>query len=200
LRVLIIDNYSPNSPDIYKLHDLVQEMVIDPLEMHNFATAISLETLNQFDVFILSDSDLSLTESGVFEQFHSISEFIRTNEKPIIGIAFGAQLIAMSFGVLVEPIPEPVEGFYVIEVVGQDPLFSEMANRFLVYKDYHSMIKDLPIGFSLIATSPNVSIEAFHHSTHPIYGIQFLPHIYDDNHPAGRRILENFFSIARLFV
>lgn len=199
MRVLIIDNYSPNNTEIYKLHDLIKELVIDSLEIHNYSAAISEEQLNQYDVFILSDSDQRLSESEVFEQYHLISEFIKQNQKPILGISFGLQLIAMSFGIMVNTVPEPVNGFYVVEVVARDPLFSEMEGRFLVYKDYQDVISDLPMDFLLIGTSPNSPIEAFHHSIHPIYGVQFLPYIFDEKHPAGRKVVENFISIARLY-
>lgn len=199
MRVLIIDNYSPNSTQIYKLHDLVKDLVIDSLEIHNYSSAISEEQLNQYDIFILSDSDQRLSEPGVFEQYHLISDFIRQNQKPMLGISFGLRLIAMNFDVMVNPAPEAVKGFYVVKVVALDPLFSEMPKQFLVYKDYQDVIGDLPMDFSLIGTSPICSIEAFHHNVYPIYGVQFLPHIFDEKHPAGKKVVENFISIGRLY-
>ncbi|HIE05804.1 MAG TPA: hypothetical protein EYP58_03280 [bacterium (Candidatus Stahlbacteria)] len=199
MRVLIIDNYSPNSSQIYRLHDVIEDLVIDSLEIHNYSSSMSEDQLNQFDVFILSDSDQRLSEPGVYEQYYLISEFIKQNQKPLLGISFGLQLIAMSFDVLVTPKPEPVKGFYVVDVVARDPLFSEMEDKFLAYKDFQDEIQDLPMDFLLIASSPNTKIEAFHHNVYPIYGIQFLPHIFDEKHNAGKKVIENFLSISRLY-
>ncbi|RKX70563.1 hypothetical protein DRP53_04545 [candidate division WOR-3 bacterium] len=199
MRVLIIDNFSPNRPEIYRLHDVLKEMVIDSLEIHNYSAAISEEALDQFDVFFLSDSDQSLSDPGVYEQYHLISEFIRRNEKPLLGISFGFQLIAMSFDARIDPLKERREGYHPVDVITKDPLFSEMEEKFLVYMDHQSIVRDLPMDFILLASSPQVPIEAFRHNVHPIYGVQFLPHIFDEKHPIGRKVLENFLSIARLY-
>jgi hypothetical protein len=39
-------------------------------------------------------------------------------------------------------------------------------------------------------------IEAMRHRTRPLYGVQFHPERYTDDHPDGRAILANFFRLA----
>jgi anthranilate/para-aminobenzoate synthase component II len=39
-------------------------------------------------------------------------------------------------------------------------------------------------------------VQAVKHKTRPVYGTQFHPEIWDDAHPDGKRLLQDFFRIA----
>ncbi|MEM2936517.1 MAG: hypothetical protein QW231_05010 [Candidatus Bathyarchaeia archaeon] len=42
-----------------------------------------------------------------------------------------------------------------------------------------------------------IDIQAVKHKKRPLYGVQFHPQIYTEEHPDGKKILENFFRIAQ---
>jgi GMP synthase (glutamine-hydrolysing) len=56
----------------------------------------------------------------------------------------------------------------------------------------------LPEDFVRLAASEICAIEAMRHRTRPLYGVQFHPERYTDDHPDGRAILANFFRLAGL--
>jgi GMP synthase (glutamine-hydrolysing) len=56
-------------------------------------------------------------------------------------------------------------------------------------------VKDLPADFILTATNDVSPIQAMQHTSLPLFGIQFHPELFDEEHPHGRTILENFLQL-----
>ena len=56
-------------------------------------------------------------------------------------------------------------------------------------------VKELPPDFRLTATNETCPIQAMEHTSQPIFGVQFHPELFDDEHPAGRRVVENFLDL-----
>ena len=83
-----------------------------------------------------------------------------------------------------------------IEVLTRDPLFDDLAGPIRMVQDHYWAVKELPDEFIWLARTDACRIQAFRHREHPIYGTQFHPERYDEDHPEGRRVLENFFAIA----
>ncbi|MCX8182985.1 MAG: hypothetical protein N3F08_00990 [Crenarchaeota archaeon] len=50
-----------------------------------------------------------------------------------------------------------------------------------------------------MASTEECRIQVMKHRERPLYGVQFHPQIFDEEHPDGRKILENFFKIARQY-
>jgi len=137
----------------------------------------------------------------------------------LLGICGGHQFLAMCFGApictmrLARP-GEPTasnpnwrwfpcykgwfkeEGFLEVKILRpEDPLFLGLPGRIVVHQSHFWEVKRLPKGFLLLATNKNCRIQAMRHKERPIYGVQFHPERFDEEHPHGRRILENFFSL-----
>jgi GMP synthase (glutamine-hydrolysing) len=53
-------------------------------------------------------------------------------------------------------------------------------------------VKELPEGFHLTAANETCAIQAMEHHARPLFGVQFHPELFDEEHPEGRKILENF--------
>ncbi len=109
-------------------------------------------------------------------------------------------MIAKAFYEDVVPMEQKIEGYYMVKRVNHDELFEDLAEKILVMESHQEMVANLPYEFIKLAESPNCPIEAIKHRTLPIYGVQFHPERYDDKHPAGGIILENFFRIASWFI
>jgi GMP synthase-like glutamine amidotransferase len=87
-------------------------------------------------------------------------------------------------------------GFMPVRVVRTHPLFEGLAAEAIVYQLHGGEVKGLPAGFLRLAESDLCRIQAIAHRTLLLFGVQFHPERYDENHQDGRRILQNFFRIA----
>ncbi len=138
---------------------------------------------------------------------------IREARVPIMGLCAGHQHIAEAYGIgttimrkLREGEKDPNPGYYPgmfkewtflpVRILKHDPLFEGLAGS-LVVQEYHAArVKSLPPGFDLLASTDECEIQAIRQQGKPVYGTQFHSECYDDAHPDGRRVLQNFFRIA----
>jgi len=138
---------------------------------------------------------------------------IRGCRKPLLGLGGGQGLIARAWGGTVgnlrrlapgETDPEPgyapgllkETGFTAVRVSGHDPLFEGLGGTIAVMQRHSTEIQELPPGFQVLASTDACSVQALRHRDRPVYGVQFLPERFDEAHPDGRRVLQNFFAIA----
>ncbi|MGQ9465408.1 MAG: glutamine amidotransferase-related protein [bacterium] len=200
MRTLIIDCYLPNSPQIEHLYKVISDITTDIVEIRAFSTIGVQEDVRLYNAIIISGSQRKLAEIGTFELYANVAELIKTCEKPVLGICFGHQLITKAFYEDVVPMGQRIEGFYMIKRVNHDELFEGLGEKMLVMESHEEMAANVPNEFIKLAESPNCPIEAIKHRILPIYGVQFHPERYDDKHPAGAIILENFFRIVSWFI
>lgn len=200
MRTLIIDNYLPNAPQTEKLYNAIAEVTVDVVEIKNYSSMSQSDDFARHDVIILSGSQRKLADPDTIVEFANEIEFIRHTKKPILGICFGHQLIAQAFGSNVMSAGAMLEGYYMVRKIAEDELFTGLPEKFLVMESHEEYVDEVPYGFEKVADSPNCEIEAMKHTTQPIYAVQFHTERYDDKHPAGRVILENFFKFASLFI
>lgn len=135
--------------------------------------------------------------AGVFNVIHKA-------EQPTLGICGGHQQIALSFGATLGIMNRErpgegyegavkVRGFYDVETNGEG-IFDEMPRTLTVWESHYEEVKELPTDFELLASSETCRIEAMRHKTRPLFSVQFHPELFDEEHPQGKRILENFLN------
>ncbi|MCX7994663.1 MAG: gamma-glutamyl-gamma-aminobutyrate hydrolase family protein [candidate division WOR-3 bacterium] len=200
MRTLIIDCYLPNSPQIEHLYKVISEITTDVVEIKDASSIGVEEDVRLYNAIIISGSQRKLAEIGTFELYANVAELVKRCEKPILGICFGHQLIAKAYYEDIVPMGQKIEGYYMVKKVNHDELFDGLPEKFLVMEGHEEMVKNLPYEFIHLAESPNCPIEAIRHRVLPIYGVQFHPERFDDKHPAGEIILENFFKIASFYI
>lgn len=200
MRTLIIDNYVPNSPQIEKLYNVVSEVTLDVVEIRDYSTMSMSEDYAHHDVIVISGSQRKLADPDVAVEFSNEIGFLRRTEKPVLGICFGHQVVGLAFGSNVNSTGKMLEGYYVVRKMQDDALFLGLQSEFLLMESHEEYVNEVPYEFEKIADSPTCSIEAMRHRMRPIYSVQFHPERFDDKHPAGRVILENFFKFASLFI
>lgn len=138
---------------------------------------------------------------------------IRQAPKPILGLCGGQQQMALAFGARVDLIERvaPGEGydgafrergFCEVLRVYQDPeseeqseLFAGLPETLTVWESHCDEVKDLPVDFVCTATNDVSEIQAMQHTSLPLFGVQFHPELFDEEHPHGRTILENFLKL-----
>jgi GMP synthase (glutamine-hydrolysing) len=116
-------------------------------------------------------------------------ELIKSTKKPIIGICFGCELIVYAFGGKLKALDQPHSGVREIEVTNKDYSNND---KISVYEHHGYIIDELPIGFSVLAKSPD-GPEAIKHDSLPIFGLQFHPENFVHNND-GKEVFTKIFN------
>ncbi len=139
------------------------------------------------------------------ESLAGVFEVIKQANQPILGVCGGHQQIALAYGApvgLMERL-EPGEGYegakrergyFPVENTGQE-LFKGLPAKITVWHSHCDEVKQLPNGFRMTASNETCKIQAMQHIGRRLYGVQFHPELFDDDHPEGRQIVENFLSL-----
>lgn len=136
---------------------------------------------------ILSGSPCSVKDAGApdvdFSQFRK--------EVPVLGVCYGAQLMALKNGGTVSPSSTREYGRAKISQMDRhNDLLKEITLDSQVWMSHGDTISSLPSNFSVIASTPSVKIAAFKIAGEETYGIQFHPEV--THSLEGKTILRNF--------
>lgn len=111
---------------------------------------------------------------------------------PILGICYGAQLMAREFGGEVAKSNKREYGRASLDLEKPSPLFADIPSPSQVWMSHSDSIKTLPDGFSLLGSTESIPVAAFasSDSPNPMFGLQFHPEVYHS--VQGKQILRNF--------
>jgi len=114
---------------------------------------------------------------------------------PILGICYGAQLMAKLLGGKVTKAKAREYGKAILSVKSKKTLFKALNSKETIWMSHGDKITRLPKGFSVIGSTSNSPIAAMENRIEKFYGVQFHPEVVHT--PKGKRILKNFlFDIA----
>ena len=74
-------------------------------------------------------------------------------------------------------------------------IFQGLPKAITVWESHCDEVKDLPADFVRMATNGVSAIQAMQHTSRPLFGVQFHPELFDEEHPHGRTVLENFLNL-----
>lgn len=136
---------------------------------------------------ILSGSPHSVLEENA-PQF----DFELVKQKlPLLGVCYGAQLMAHTFGGEVKPSETREYGRANLSKVDSDfELMDGIPLQSQVWMSHGDTIFDLPENYEVIASTEDVKVAAYHIKGEASYGIQFHPEVYHSTD--GLKLLENF--------
>ena len=110
---------------------------------------------------------------------------------PILGVCYGAQLLAVKSGGEITPSETREYGRANLSYIDTHvDLFKEMARFSQVWMSHGDSIKTLPDNFKTIASTPSVEVAAFKVQNEETYGIQFHPEVTHSTE--GKNLLRNF--------
>lgn len=136
---------------------------------------------------ILSGSPHSVRESNAPEvDFSKLPK-----DLPILGVCYGAQLMAQKNGGTVMPSKMREYGRANLEFI--DPSVDLLHGINLgsqVWMSHADTIAEIPSGYKIIASTSSVKVAAFQKENTKIYGIQFHPEV--THSIDGKKLLENF--------
>ena len=110
---------------------------------------------------------------------------------PLLGVCYGAQLMAQTDGGSVEPSKHREYGRANLTFVNNENiLVKDMSMGSQVWMSHGDTILDLPEDFEVIASTNDVIIGGYHIKGEHTYGIQFHPEVYHS--VEGAKLLKNF--------
>jgi len=109
---------------------------------------------------------------------------------PILGICYGLQLTAQSFGGKVEKSSKREYGKAHLSIDKKDKFLEGMNDGDVVWMSHQDKVLKMPKGFVTLAHSDNSPHAAIRDTKGMIYGVQFHPEVHHT--PKGKRILKNF--------
>lgn len=87
-------------------------------------------------------------------------------------------------------------GFLPVRILKSDPLFDGLGQEPILFEDHCWELKETPPGFEVLASTDACRIQAIRHTGPLVYGTQFHPERYTQEHADGRKLLANFFKLA----
>lgn len=113
------------------------------------------------------------------------------NKLPLLGVCYGAQLLAHTSGGSVLPSETREYGRANLSFIDQNSeLVTGMTNGSQVWMSHGDTIKELPEGFEVITSTNDVEVAGYKVNNEKTYGIQFHPEVYHSTE--GKNLLENF--------
>jgi len=109
---------------------------------------------------------------------------------PVLGICYGAQLMANELGGHVQPTPKREYGPATVTIGTEDGLFVGLDRTQPVWMSHGDSITALPEGFKATAQTDSTPYAGLVDHARNLYGIQFHPEVAHTPH--GRDVLRNF--------
>ncbi|MFM1827856.1 MAG: glutamine-hydrolyzing synthase [Bacteroidota bacterium] len=113
---------------------------------------------------------------------------------PVLGVCYGAQLIAQSTGGVVGKSAHREYGRAHLDNIVADPLFTAIENGSQVWMSHSDSVKELATSLTCIATTASIPVAAFKaaegFTAYPMYGIQFHPEVTHSEQ--GKQLIKNF--------
>ncbi|PIQ67833.1 hypothetical protein COY25_02225 [Candidatus Uhrbacteria bacterium CG_4_10_14_0_2_um_filter_41_7] len=206
MKVLLIQLRPDSETEQHELECFVHQsgLKAEDVVSLNVLEKIPSETdLNGVDALVIGGSgDYLLSNGDIPEKVGLVGEIIRLargKQIPTLGICFGAQILAQTFGGVVELDEANQEtGTFLItkKVEAKDcPVFSEIPESFEAQLGHKDHIMNLPVGAVNLASSVRSSVQAFTFPGEPVYALTFHPEL---NKEAVHWRLKRYANIYKL--
>ncbi|MCC7525001.1 MAG: glutamine-hydrolyzing GMP synthase [Chitinophagaceae bacterium] len=116
-----------------------------------------------------------------------------SRQLPVLGICYGAQLTAKTFGGKVERSEKREYGRALLKIQQQDVLWEDVKPESQVWMSHGDSILEIPAGFEVLGATDSIPVAAFKRNAttaNVVYGLQFHPEVYHSEY--GKKIINNF--------
>ncbi len=175
---------------------------------------LSPELLRQIEAkAVLVSGNITEFQHYDEEKLAGLRAVFREAAQPTIGFCGGAMMLAETYGSTAAPIDptgsgdmydeswkeRPHEwGYMPVRQALDHPLLEGLSSELTVLEAHYWEIKGVPDGFKNYAETDLTPIQLIAHDSLPLFGSQFHPEEWDEEHPDGREFLKNFFKLASL--
>jgi len=186
-RVLVVDNLSPFAKDIITCLNLVKVK-------YEYKRFYELSRSNDwvdkvYDKVILSGRQMSSKESNWINSL--LLKRCAEDEVPVLGICFGCEIIALTFGGTIKRMKHPIREMSTVEILEPNPLVTK-SSSISVFESHGYSIARLPDDFVRIGSSILCQNEIISHKSRLIFGVQFHPERSGDD---GLQLIRNFVGL-----
>ncbi len=149
------------------------------------------EITDQVKGIILSGSPCTVTDP----ESPSIDPELVLNKRPVLGVCYGAQLLAHKLGGTVTPAKTREYGRANLDtILNKDGIFKGIPDGTQVWMSHGDTVTELPEQFELLASTGSIEVAAYQSKAgafaHPVYGLQFHPEVYHSTD--GSLLLKDF--------
>lgn len=182
--ILVVDNLSPFTKDILNCLNLLKVK-------HLCKKFYELQGLTQneegrYNKVILSGRQVNCKTSNAVNS--SLLKKCINNNIPTLGICFGGQIIALTFGGSIKKMDHPIRQMIPIDILRTSPIVP-CATSIDVFESHGYNIAKLPKDFVCIGSSIICQNEIIAHKSKMIFGVQFHP---ERSGREGLRLIKNF--------
>lgn len=177
----MVDNLSPFTPDIL---DCLARLKVE--YSYKRFSEVSDGDLAASGRVILSgrrknSKEVNAANSAIVRHCHRAG-------KPMLGICYGAEIIALTLGGSIRRMQAHVQGTTPVSISAANPLAQDRQS-ISVYESHAYCVARLPDGFQSLASSQYCEHEMFSNDSKKIYGTQFHP---EKSGADGMMVLHNF--------
>ena len=147
---------------------------------------LNLDSLSNYDSFILSGRRKN--EKKINEINSKIIRHCIKNNNKLLGICYGAEILALTLGGTIRKSSSLQKGTESIQISKDNPL---CRNSLDVFESHSFEISKLPSILIHVAKSNNCKYEIIQYQEKPIFGTQFHPEMSKD----GNDLIEKFCSL-----
>jgi len=144
---------------------------------------IILSSLSKYSALILSGRRKNNPLMNAVNS--KIIKYAVAEKKPLLGICYGAEILALTLGGTLKKMNQIHKGNQEIEILKTNPLCSGKIN---VFESHSYLISKIDASFTQIAKSDVCDFEMIQYDNFNIFGTQFHPEMSSD----GKQLLERF--------
>ena len=154
-------------------------------EIHPFNSLPKLH--NKISGIVLSGSPYSVNDNDA-PNF----DFLKFSDIPILGICYGAQLIAKKFHCEISQSSSREYGRAKLSNIKKSKILNNIKLDSTVWMSHGDSITNISSNIEIISSTNDVNVAAYEVKNHKIYGLQFHPEVTHTTN--GAKILKNFIS------
>ena len=138
---------------------------------------LNIDELERYDSFILSGRRVNNKKTNEINS--KIIKYSISNDLKLLGICYGAEILALTLGGTIRRTSSIQKGQEKINIFKENPLSSSSLD---VFESHGFEISKLPNALIKIADSKNCEYEIIQHENKSIFGTQFHPEMSQDGH------------------
>jgi len=154
-------------------------------EVHPFNYSLTLS--EDIKGIVLSGSPFSVNDDNA--PIPELNKFV--GKVPVLGICYGAQLIAkINGGEVAKSKIREYGRAKLVNINADSKLMKNVPEGSQVWMSHGDSILQLPRGFKIVASTESIPVAAYENPVQKIYAVQFHPEVYHSE--CGKQILSNY--------
>jgi GMP synthase (glutamine-hydrolysing) len=188
--ILIIDN-TKNLNKAYMTPKLIECLQNNNIKYHVASQRLEVNRIlsnnNDIKGIILSGGPLCLSEELTISSINKNIVALFSN-LPVLGICFGFQIMAASYGGKIDSMEQVHQGIKQIDIDTNSMIFQGLSQKIDAFESHRDKLVEVPPNFNVISKSSDGIIQGIENIKLKRWGVQFHPEGLD----TSNKIILNF--------